>query len=816
MRKTSKKVLSSDAIRFEVKSSEGLSYEQVEERVSQGLTNKTKKRYSKSYWEIIVGNVFTFFNILLFIIAGAQIAVGYFEGSFFLLILFSNMFFGLFQDIKAKKTMEKLRLVTSPSAQVIRESKEITIKASEVVLDDVISLCTGKQICADSVVLEGKIEVNESMLTGESIAVKKEAGDKLFAGSFVVSGKAFAQTQAVGVENYIEQLQSKAKTFKRPKSELLRSMNYIFKIISYFIVPLGIGIAFVNYKQVPDIAEVVKYTSGALIGMIPSGMFLLTSMTLSVGFLRLVKRKTLAQELYSIEMLARVNIICFDKTGTLTDGTMNVKETKILPDFEGIEINEVMGSFLSATADENQTANALKASYPLNNAYKSKTVIPFSSERKYSAVTFTEKGTFILGAPEFVCSKIEKSVDEFIKNAASRGLRVLLLAYSKEEIKNDIVPKKVDPVALFVIQDHIREEAYDTIAWFKNNDVKIKIISGDNPITVSEIAKQCGVDEADKYINLEGMSNEEVAEIVDQYIVFGRVSPDQKAVIVQTLRERKNVVAMTGDGVNDILALKHADCSVAMASGSEATQSVSHLVLLDSNFANMPRVVEEGRRVINNLQNTASLFLVKTTFTVLLSIVFLIAGLVSRTGSENQYPFVSGNLYIWEIGAIGVASFFLALQPNTRRINGGFVDNVVSKAIPGGLVILVSVCIAFALQFIPNITGVTNSDIAVTISVFVMSFMGFVVLFRICMPFNRFRVFLFSTVLILTIICTIVVQLLYYNGILKLNLLAIYPELLKPITVVIGVCICLVAIPLYIWFERIFTKYVLNRRKNMR
>lgn len=798
--------------RFDADIKIGLNNEQVEKRVQAGLTNKSSKKYSKSYLEIILSNVVTFFNILLIIIAIAQFSVGYYQGCFFLVIMFANMFIGLVQDIRAKKIIEKMRLETAPTAVVIRDGVEKEISSKDVVIDDIIKLSSGKNIPTDGIVVDGEIEVNEALLTGESIAVKKRIGDSLLAGSYVVSGNGIFKAVKVGKDNYIEQLQAKAKTFKRPKSELLLSLNKILRIISYFIIPLGALLFFVNYRQSKDIAEVIKYTSGALVGMIPSGMFLLTSMTLAVGVIRLALKKTLVQELYSIEMLARVNTICFDKTGTLTDGTMKVKDVKIFDAFEGIDIDSLMGAFLKATGDLNQTALALKEKFPYVDSYTFVKAIPFSSERKYSAVEFKEYGTFVLGAYEFVHLEPDDKTKNLVESLSKKGLRVLMLSYSKKRIKNDCIPSTTSPVALFVIQDHIREEAYDTIKWFNDNDVEAKIISGDNPVTVAEIANQCGVKDAYNYINLEGMPLEQVKEVADKYVVFGRVNPDQKATIVETLQEKGRTVAMTGDGVNDILALKHADCSIAMASGSEATRNVSHLVLMDSNFAHMPNVVEEGRRVINNLQNTCSLFLAKTTFSVLMSLIFIFIGLFAKNGGEYTYPFVTGHLYIWETFAIGIASFFLALQPNKNRIKGGFVDNVLLRALPGGITIVLATSVALLSYYLPNLSGVSNENIQITVAVLVMSLLSFVVLFRVCWPFNTYRIILFLAMAILASGAVLLATYLWvYQPIELPNIFEIFIEQMNFRAILTTLIIVVVAIPIYFLLDRLFNKLIIKK-----
>lgn len=735
--------------RFNADAKQGLSSEQVRQRVEQGLTNKTKQSVSKTYTEIIFTNIFSFFNILLFIIAGAMVAVKYYSGLFFLVILFANMFIGLIQDIRAKKTVERLRLVTAPTATVIRDGKTIEISTDDIVLDDVMVLSLGKQISSDAVVLSGLIKANEALLTGESVPVKKEAGSHVFAGSYVTSGMAVCRVDRVGKTNYIQQLQTRAKAFKRPKSQLLSSINSLFKTIGGFVIIIGILMILGNIYQRIGIEENVKRVSGSLVSMIPTGMYLLTSMTLAVGVLRLAEKRALVQEMYSIEMLARVDVLCLDKTGTLTDGTMSVHEVYRFPKFELEDMDAIMGSFARVNTDSNGTIQALKDFYPENEIYPVETFLPFSSEKKVSGVTFKKKGTYILGASNFILGDdLDDNIAKLEQSYMERGFRVVMLAYSKKAIEGDDIPKKLEPFALFVIQDHVRSDAASTIRWFKDNGVQIKIISGDHPTTVGEISKEVGVLGAEHPINLAGVSNEDVKAYASEYSVFGRVTPEQKELIIQSLKEKGKTVAMVGDGVNDILSLKHADCSIAMAAGSEAATNVSHLVLMDSNFAALPAIVEEGRRVINNLQRTWSLFLVKTIFSILMSIFFLSATLLAPSNSGVAYPFTTQNMYVWEIASIGVPAFFLALQPNKAQIKGTFMGNVFLKALPAGVTIFIFVLSFFVMRmfeaFNPGTTGVMTEKTAITMAVITMIFISFMVLFRMCLPLNKYRAILFG------------------------------------------------------------------------
>lgn len=779
---TEKKKSKYYSTRFNPELTVGLLSSQVASRIQDGLVNKTKKRYSKTYGQILKDNFITLFNVLLIVIGLALILVGRVQNCLFLVVLIFNIGIGLFQDIRAKRTIDKLRLVTAPSAEVIRDAREMTIPSNEVVLDDILVLSSGRQISTDAIVKSGVIEVNESLLTGEAIAVKKKKGDMVYAGSYVTSGTAIVQVEKIGDDNYAETLQRKAKVIDKPKSELLKSLNLIFHAISFIIIPLGIIMAVGNVIQITAadtepmdrLKEVVSQTAGSLVSMIPSGMFLLTSMTLYTGVIRLGMKRTSVQELYSIEMLARVDTLCLDKTGTLTDGTMCVEDVVSFEGYENLDIDSVMGSYLRAVKDSNQTATALKKKFEYNNIYEETTVLPFSSDRKYSAVTFKNLGTFILGAPEYVYKGEDKNILKTIRKYTSKGIRVLMLAHTKSKIKNDSISKDGEPVCLFIIYDRIRSDAAETIAWFRKNDVAVKIISGDNPIAVSEIARLVGIDTYNQYISLEGMSLEEVAAVAENYTIFGRVTPEQKAALVTALRNRKHTVAMIGDGVNDILSLKKADCSIAMAAGSEAARDVAHLVLLDSNFNVLPDIVAEGRRAISNLQNVSSLFLTKTIFSIFFSIIWAVVMFATIPPAHKTYPFETNNFYIWEMIAIGLASFCMAIQPNKKRIQGNFVSNVIQKALPGGLAITLGVSAFFIFQnqeifgfAKPEIMTSTTPTVAITCSSILMYVISFIVLLKVSMPFNKYRGILFATCITLAIGAIVFTELMVENPSVK-------------------------------------------------
>ena len=757
-------VLPDDLVRYQPSIQEGLSSKQVNERQEQGYQNLTKSAQSRSIFSIIVKNVFTFFNMLLLALAIALFVFGRYSSTYFLLVAALNTVIGIVQEIKAKKTIDKLRLVTTQSVRVRRDKKNCTLPTEELVLDDIYFLKNGDQIPTDSLIREGNLEVNESLLTGESLPIKKGVGDQVYAGSFVVSGSATLQADKVGEYNYSASIQARAKVYRKPKSELLRSLNLLIRMISIIIIPLGIGTfctqwleASKSFTDTWDIAsEAMKYTAGSMVGMIPSGMYLLTSVALAAGVINLGKKKTLVQDLYCIEMLARVNVLCLDKTGTLTDGSMRVDEVLVVDSQE--DLPTLMGSYLNAFKESNQTSIALSQRYPLKNDYRVKNTIPFSSARKFSVVSFYDRGCYCLGAPEFVYSKNrDRTIVRYISKKQSSGYRVIMLCKCERDIENGDIKGRMFPVAIFTLEDHIRPEAPDTIRWFTENGVQIKIISGDNPLTASEIAKKCNVPNAEKCVSLEGLSLREVSEIVDQYTVFGRVSPEQKAAIVKELKNRKYTVGMTGDGVNDILAMKNSDCSVAMANGASAARNAAHLVLLDSNFASMPAVVEEGRRVVNNIQRSSSLYLMKTIFTICFTIIVLLTFL--NGGNGIRYPFETNNILVMEMVGIGVPSFALALQKNNQLITGHFLKNTFSRAIPAAILLIAAIGTNYIMHTVDGGSFLDIADNPRTFTTFcslTMSVIALAMVFNCCSPFNLYRTILYGLVLVLFVLLVFV------------------------------------------------------------
>ncbi|MDE6557735.1 MAG: HAD-IC family P-type ATPase [Clostridia bacterium] len=751
-----KMVINTKVDRFTPELKKGLSPEQVETRFKQFLFNDTNKKYSKSYASIFIGNICTFFNLLcliafiFLILAGTQGFTNYLV----IIITAANVIIGIVQEIRSKLAIDKLAIMASSLTKVLRDGEVIEIPTSEVVLDDIIITELGNQVPADCILAEGTVEVNESLLTGESVSIKKQIGDTLYAGSFIASGNGKCRVDKVGKETFLEKLTAKAKKYKRPNSELINSMQTIIKFVSIAIFPIAIFV-FIVTRQAQSVegVEVIPWlfkeensqalakTCSVVIGMIPSGMLLLTSVALAVGVLRLSKNNTLVRDLYSLEMLARVNVLCLDKTGTITDGRMKVNDAVILNTVGEYSLNDIMGCMLSALDDNNQTSIALYNHFGHSDILTPTAKIPFSSKRKLSAVSFADVGTFVMGAPEFVLKPLPTKVERIVKQYAQMGLRVIVLAHSSTPIIGDKLPAILKPIAVISIADNIREDAIETIKWFKENDVQVKVISGDNPVTVSEVAKRAGIDRADKFISLEGLNNKEVENVANKYTVFGRVTPEQKAILVRAIKTEGNTVAMTGDGVNDILALKEADCAISVASGSEAARNVSHLVLMDNNFGNMPKVVGEGRRVINNIKNSASLYLMKTLFTAILAIICCI--------ERTPYLFMPSNMLLLELFVIGVPSFFLSLQPNNARVEGKFITYVMSRSISGALIMILCV---LSMHLVCTYAGSEFSGFQTSMCMIALVSSGLVMLFRVCQPFNGYRLVLFVSMVVLTIL----------------------------------------------------------------
>lgn len=651
----------------------GLTKEEVEERIKENKVNYDTSLPTKSIKTIVRENIFTLFNLINILLGVAVFCVGSYKNLLFLIVIFCNTAISIIQEINSKKAVDKLSILAQAKVNCIRDGEKQEIGINSIVLDDLLMLETGNQIVADSIILEGEVEVNESFITGESDVIYKRKGDTLLSGSFVVSGKCKAEVIHIGDENYTSKISSGAKYVKKVNSEIMKSLNGIIKIVSIAIVPIGI-LLFFNQLGLTEnsFKNAVVNTVAAIIGMIPEGLVLLTSTVLAVSVIRLSKRKVLVQELYCIETLARVDTLCLDKTGTITEGTMEVNDIIEITKSKQ-ELEEILSEISSASDDNNSTIEAIRAKYKNKQKWKVINKIPFSSQKKWSGVCFKDKGSYIIGAPEFV---LREKYDEYKERIEkySNDYRVIIVANSEGDFIEKELPDKLEVLGFVLISDVIRKEASKTLKYFKEQGVNIKIISGDNPITVSKIAKRAGVENSEKYINMQEIkTKEQLEKAAKEYTIFGRVTPVQKKELVQALKKEGHTVAMTGDGVNDVLALKEADCSIAMASGSDATRNVAELVLLDSNFASMPEIVLEGRRTINNIERSATLFLVKTIYASILAIIFLFVNM--------PYPFMPIQLTLISTVTIGIPSFVLALEPNKERIKGKFLRNVISRAL---------------------------------------------------------------------------------------------------------------------------------------
>ena len=723
----------------------GLTDEEVRQRVEEGFTNRTDISTDKTTKEIVISNVFTYFNLIFLVITILLIMVGSFRNLTFLPIIIGNTVIGIVQEIRAKKTLEKMSLLNAPHADVIRNGSVKQISTDELVKDDVILLTAGKQICADAIVISGNIQVNESLLTGEADEVEKTEGSTLMSGSFVVSGECYARLEKVGNESYISRLSLEAKSMgDKEQSEMIRSINLIVKWVGIVIIPIGLILFwqshFVNGES---ITKSVTSTVAAIIGMIPEGLYLLTTVALALSTMKLARKKVLLHDMKSIETLARVDVLCVDKTGTITEPDMKLKEIFLCKNSgaDGTqtaltldELKSLILDYANASVDNNATMLALKAyaaeALTNNTSALHRTAVSqqaFSSSLKYGSVTFSD-GTYLLGAPEFIMHEDFARIEEEIIPYADKGDRVLLFArYNGENVENGI-NGSVTPLGFVALANPIRANAVKTFEYFKSQGVAIKVISGDNPRTVSRIAIQAGIESAESFVDAATLDTEDkIADAVNKYTVFGRVTPKQKKQLVKALQAKGHTVAMTGDGVNDILAMKDADCSVAMASGSEAAAQAAQVVLLDSDFAHMPDVVYEGRRVVNNIQRSASLFLVKNIFSLLLSLFSVILMVT--------YPLEPAQVSLISMFTIGVPGFLLALEQNKDRIKGHFITNVMLKALPGGLTDVIAVG---ALVVCGEVFCISDASIG-TIATLVLSVVGFMILFKISEPLNGMK-----------------------------------------------------------------------------
>ncbi len=713
----------------------GLSAAQVRERIAAGQVNTPVASPTKTVGQIISGNVFTYFNMLFFIIAVALILVGSFNNLSFMVIILVNLMIGIVQEINSKRTLDSLTLLTEPHITVIRDGREYSVPTEKLVLDDVIILSAGKQICADATVLSGELQVNEALVTGESDEILKRPGDTLLSGSYVVGGSCYARLDAVGADSFVSKLTLDAKkTKKKSVKGMMLALNRLIVIIGILVIPLGAALMLRHHYSLGiGIRDNVTQTSAAIIGMIPEGLYLLVNVTLAVSVIKLARVDTLVHDLGCIETLARVDTLCVDKTGTITDNSMLVSE--IIPLRAGTDPVPLVRDLVYNMPEDNITMSALKAHFNGELGRRAIEVAPFTSATKTSAASFSAGEKYLLGAPEFVLREQYMSFKKVLEPYIHDGKRVLLFAQSTSLSASEST--RTVPLAIVTLTNPVRPEARETFTYFTRQGVDIKVISGDNPFTVSAAAREAGIPGSDSCIDISDLTGEELEEVAEEYTVFGRVSPEQKRVLVRALKKQGHTVAMTGDGVNDILALKDADCSIAMASGSDVACRISHLVLLKSQFSSLPSVVAEGRQVINNIERSASLFLVKNTFSFLLALISIIA--------VFEYPLQPVQVSLVSGLTIGIPSFVLALEKNEKRVRGKFLVNVIYRALPAALTDLIVVMgvILFADAF-----GI-DGDIASSIITVLMGLVGFTMIFTLCRPFNKRRAALLCSLVVL-------------------------------------------------------------------
>ena len=719
----------------------GLTSQEVTERIQKNLVNFNNQPRTKSIKEIIYSNLFTYFNFLNIFLGAAVILAGLFSGRLlyslknclFMGVIFCNTVISTVQEIVSKKIIDKLSVISSSKATVLRDGKEEVIEMDNIVLNDIVLLKNGNQIIVDSIIRDGAVEVNESFITGESNTILKKKGDTLLSGSFVVSGSCVAEVIHVGKDNYINTISSEAKYIKENNSVILNSFEKIVRILSVIIIPLGAALFCNQYLIIgSSISDAIINTVAALIGMIPEGLVLLTSSVMAVSIIRLGKYKVLVQQLYCIETLSRVNVICLDKTGTITTGNMKVYDIIPNKNYTKGEFTKILEKITMALYDDSPTFKALKDRFNKDIKVDVLEKITFSSERKFSAVRLTE-GAFYIGAYEYVL-KSEKNLDYSLINDYQQDYRILVVCKNKEQLSK--TPTNLEVIGFVLIEDEIRKEAKDTLEYFKSQGVKIKIISGDNPLTVLNIAKKAGIKDDLKAIDASIINEDNVEELVVENDIFGRVTPRGKKLIILALKKLGYITAMTGDGVNDVLALKEADCSVAMASGSDAARAVSQIVLLDNNFASMPKIVAEGRRTINNIERSASLLLVKTIYTILIILTCLF--------TQNEYFFIPIQLTLITTCTIGIPSFVLALEPNTNIVSGNFILKIFKNSIPAGVTVFLNIVIIILFE---NAFALSD-EVVNALAVLLTGTTGFIHLYKISKPFNLLRGFLFAFLLL--------------------------------------------------------------------
>lgn len=736
----------------------GLRTNEVKRQKELGLINYDTDVPTKSIKQIVSSNVFTLFNLLNIMLALAIVLVGSYKNLLFLGVVICNTFISTFQEVRSKKIIDKLSLLSVHKVKVIRNRREEKLSLNEIVLDDIVKFSLGDQVVVDTIIRDGACEVNEAFITGESKPRYKHKGDILLSGSFIVSGNVICQVEHVGEDNYTSVISKEAKYIKKINSEIMSSLKKIIKIVSILIVPLGL-ILFYKQTQIIDntLSMAVVNTVAAIIGMIPEGLMLLTSTVLAVSVIRLAKYNVLVQQLYCIETLARVDTLCLDKTGTITNGHMEIADIIPLDHHTLDQVDRVMCGLSSALDDNNPTFKAIHNKFTTNSNFRVLKTYPFSSDKKYSGASFKNEGTYILGAPEYLLhndiSKIQNRLNEYVSDN-----RVLLLI----KVDDNFIDNKfsnIDLMALILIRDQIRDNASQTINYFKKQKVDIRIISGDNPMTIAATAKRVGISLTDdQVVNTSTWQNyDDILDGVEKYKVFGRVKPDQKQLIIRALKEKGHIVAMTGDGVNDVLAMKESDCAIAMNDGSDAARNVAELVLLDSDFSSMPKIVSEGRRTINNIARSATLFLSKTIYAFLLAILFLFINL--------KYPFMPIQLSLISTVTIGIPAFILALEPNQERVSGNFLKRVISRALPSGITTVLTIIMVVIMTNIFHL----SSEQASTLAVILTAYVGLQLVYRISQPLNRLRKFLFGFLIVLFTILTLATHELF--SITELNFL---------------------------------------------
>lgn len=740
----------------------GLSANEVKERQNNGQQNDYQENVAKSTKMIIKDNVWTLFNFLNLAIGVCLAAVGAFSNMVFLVIILVNILIGIYQEIHARNLVAKLAIISESRVTVIRSGKKVEIAATELVMDDIVLLAAGEQVPSDMKVVQGRAEVNEALLTGESELIEKTASDELLSGSFLSSGQCYAQVIHVGKDNYATRIAEEAKVHKPLQSELMNSVAKVAKFTSFVIIPLGLVLFFEAFFMRSDSTQVAVVSSAAaLLGMLPKGLVLLISISLATAVTKLANKRILVQDMYSVEVLAHVDTLCLDKTGTITEGKMKVQKVEMLNDVTVTDFETIMGSYLAASQDNNITMQAIRDYYQENNQYTATDILAFSSERKWGAMYLENIGTVVLGAPERLVNA--ENLPTEVLGAQEQGYRVLMLAVAKNQKMVDAILPELEPLAVFEIDDPIRPKANETLAYLKAEGVDLKVISGDNPVTVSNIARRAGLEDYANYIDLsKGFNDDEVRESASRYSVFGRVSPQQKKILVKALKDDGHVVAMTGDGVNDVLALREADCSIAMAEGDSATRQIANLVLLDSDFTSLPDVLFEGRRVVNNLTKVASIFFIKTIYSFLLALICIVTNLA--------FPFIPIQITLIDLAIEGYPSFFLSFEGDKTKVHKGFLKTVLTNALPNALLVILNIVVVYLYSQSANLSAIETT----TVMYYLLVGVSLLAVIRACMPFNPLRIFLAVTTTVGVYVAAFLFQSLLHIETLTSNTLPLF------------------------------------------